>query len=67
MEYPVKIDLSLCNQCGLCEFNCPGDLIYSDQAGDPYLKYPEECWFCGACRMDCPKNCIEIIFPMEML
>lgn len=67
MEDPVKIDLSLCNQCGICEVNCPGDLIYSDEKGNPYLKYPEECWFCGACRMDCPKDCIEIIFPMEVL
>ncbi|RLI00174.1 ferredoxin, partial [Candidatus Bathyarchaeota archaeon] len=32
-----------------------------------YLKYPDECWHCGACRQDCPVEAITIRFPPEML
>lgn len=62
---PIQIDYKRCNGCGICEKNCPGDLIYPEEStGLPYIKYPEECWLCGACRIDCPKNCIEIKFPL---
>ncbi|BAE82762.1 hypothetical protein DSY0973 [Desulfitobacterium hafniense Y51] len=33
----------------------------------PVVSYPEECWLCGACRMDCPKDCIKIVFPLVAL
>ena len=29
--------------------------------------YPDECWHCGVCRMDCPERAVTIVFPMEML
>ena len=67
MKRPIFIDLEACTGCGLCEANCPGDLIYRDEStGKPEVKYPDECWLCGACRMDCPANCIQIVFPMEI-
>ncbi len=62
------IDFEKCNGCGLCDDNCPGDLIFMDkETNKPVVKYQEECWLCGACRMDCPMDCIEIIFPMEII
>ncbi|EHL05886.1 4Fe-4S dicluster domain-containing protein [Desulfitobacterium hafniense] len=65
---PVKIDYIRCNGCGLCEKNCPGDLIFMDERTKmPVVSYPEECWLCGACRMDCPKDCIKIVFPLVAL
>ncbi|KKM10481.1 4Fe-4S ferredoxin [Clostridiales bacterium PH28_bin88] len=63
---PIKIDLNRCNGCGLCEKNCPGDLIFM-QDGLPVVKYPDECWFCGACRIDCPEACIQIVFPLSVV
>ncbi|MBE3586345.1 MAG: ferredoxin family protein [Thermoanaerobacter sp.] len=62
------IDTEKCIGCGVCEDNCPGDLIYIDEkTGKAVVAYPEECWFCGSCRMDCPEECIKIIFPMEII
>jgi NAD-dependent dihydropyrimidine dehydrogenase PreA subunit len=33
----------------------------------PEIRYPEECWHCGACRQDCPTGALEITFPLSML
>ncbi|KJS20730.1 MAG: 4Fe-4S ferredoxin [Clostridiaceae bacterium BRH_c20a] len=64
----ILIDEKLCNGCGLCDVNCPGDLIFMDEGTQkPKVLYPEECWYCGACRMDCPKDCIKIVFPLTSL
>lgn len=57
-----------CIACGICEGNCPGDIIYIDeQTQKAWVKYPDECWHCGSCRLDCPAECISFEFPMEMV
>ena len=65
---PPKIDIELCNSCGICEELCPGDIIHTDpQRGVPVVVYPYECWHCGNCRLDCPTEAITIEFPLCML
>jgi NAD-dependent dihydropyrimidine dehydrogenase PreA subunit len=31
------------------------------------VRYPGECWHCGACRQDCPTGAVSIQFPLIML
>ncbi|MCB1493527.1 MAG: ferredoxin family protein [Rhodobiaceae bacterium] len=67
---PVKIDEQLCIRCNLCDWICPGDLIYKEEDNKqtlPVVVYPRECWYCGMCEAICPTNAIEIIFPDIML
>jgi NAD-dependent dihydropyrimidine dehydrogenase PreA subunit len=33
----------------------------------PVARYPEECWHCGNCKIDCPSNAVTIQFPLSML
>ncbi len=65
---PPVIDLELCNSCGKCDQICPGDPIHMDEVTEfPVVKYPDECWHCGCCRIDCSQEAIKIKFPLEML
>ena len=48
--------------------HCPLDVIHFDEKNNvPVIKYPEECWHCGSCRLDCPTGAISIIFGPDML
>ena len=42
--------------------NCPVDVIEMDKEQKATCPYPEECWHCGVCRMDCPVDAVKIIF-----
>ncbi len=65
---PPVVDLKKCTGCRSCFNHCPGDLFVFDKKRKiPELRYPDECWHCGTCRMDCPEEAIKIIFPMEMI
>jgi NAD-dependent dihydropyrimidine dehydrogenase PreA subunit len=32
----------------------------------PVVAYPDECWHCGACMMDCPKKAVRLVLPLPM-
>ena len=67
---PVQIDADLCIRCNLCDWICPGDVIYKEEDNKekmPVIEYPRECWYCGMCEAICPTHAIEIIFPETML
>lgn len=66
---PIVIDESICLPgCTICDVFCPGDIIYREtKEGPPLVKYPDECWFCGACALHCPVDAIQVIFPENML
>lgn len=67
---PIQINAEVCVKCNLCDWICPGDLIYKkedDRKTLPVIKYPDECWYCGLCQSICPVDAIEIIFPEEMI
>lgn len=65
---PPVIDKALCNKCGVCVENCPLDVLYSSAANDfPEVRYPEECWHCNSCKLDCPSGAIERRFPLPAM
>ena len=60
----AEIDYTKCNSCGKCYDLCPMDVIAWNQEQDiPEITYPEDCWFCGVCWMECPKRAIDILYP----
>lgn len=66
---PILIDPIKCIRCNICDYFCPGDIIYNRQEENelPVVRYPDECWYCGNCEQTCPTAAITIVFPAEML
>ncbi|MCL5265817.1 MAG: 4Fe-4S binding protein [Chloroflexi bacterium] len=65
---PPRIDAAKCNGCGTCDRHCPIDVIELDKGKRlAVVKYPDECWHCGSCRLDCKEGAVEIVFPPRML
>jgi len=64
---PPVIDKTKCNKCKICVQNCPLDVLHTDADGFPEVRYPEECWHCNACKLDCPNNGIELRFPLPAM
>jgi adenylylsulfate reductase, subunit B len=66
---PVQIDERLCIRCNLCDWICPGDVIYKEENEStlPMIAYPDECWYCGLCESICPTDAITVVFPQQML
>jgi formate hydrogenlyase subunit 6/NADH:ubiquinone oxidoreductase subunit I len=67
---PIRIDPEACIRCNLCDWICPGDLIYKDEdnrATLPVIAYPDECWYCGLCQTICPTDAITVVFPGRMV
>jgi polyferredoxin len=54
----MKIDAEKCNNCGICERNCPMDikLLEYKNAGQRILS--TECVFCQTCLTTCPKSAV---------
>lgn len=61
---PPLINQNNCIQCGICVEICPLDVIKRDN-DEIVVKYPEECWHCRACVMDCPQNAITMRYPLS--
>ena len=58
----VDVDRDLCIRCGICVESCPLDCLRLNDEGFPYMEYIE-CWYCGACEVECPKKAILIRLP----
>jgi len=54
-----------CIKCNKCVEICPGDIIREGEEG-PHVAFPDECWHCGACMMDCPVDAVKLILPLWM-
>ncbi|RKX80030.1 MAG: ferredoxin [Spirochaetes bacterium] len=64
---PPVIDKNLCNACGICWDVCPQDVFtFENRKEPPEIGYPKECWYCGACYMDCPKEAIRLKLPLQL-
>ncbi|MCL4182746.1 MAG: ferredoxin family protein [Burkholderiaceae bacterium] len=51
---PFKIDFHKCDGCGACYRTCPADVIgWDKETAMPFMAYPQECWHCGVCWMEC--------------
>jgi NAD-dependent dihydropyrimidine dehydrogenase PreA subunit len=67
---PIQINPETCIKCNLCDWICPGDVIYKEEDNRdtlPEIVYPDECWYCGLCQRVCPTNAITIVFPEQMI
>ncbi len=53
---PLKISGELCIGCCRCVNACQIDVLLPPEVpGEaPRVFYPGECWYCGACVMECP-------------
>ncbi|MFZ5969180.1 MAG: 4Fe-4S dicluster domain-containing protein [Bacillota bacterium] len=62
----IRIDGSKCISCGKCADICPGNLIYTKENGEAFMKYPKECWGCTACLKECPTGAIQYYLGLDM-
>ena len=66
---PPVIDKDKCPACGVCANVCPQDVFFDSKPKEiPLISYPEECWHCNACVLDCPvEGAIKLRIPLPML
>ncbi len=52
----ILIDEEKCIGCNRCVEACQVDLIVPsrEKGGAPVVQYPDECWYCGSCVVECP-------------
>jgi NAD-dependent dihydropyrimidine dehydrogenase PreA subunit len=54
-----KIDVALCNGCGICVDYCPMDVLKMDEKSQKaFLKYVRDCQSCFLCERECPEKAI---------
>lgn len=62
---PLSFDGGLCISCNRCVDICPIDLLAPAKKGEtPYAVYPDECWYCGCCVMECPTGAVRLEHPL---
>ena len=65
---PPIINKEKCNACGICADICPMDVFGVTDNGDiPVVTYPEECWHCNSCVLDCPEEAISLRIPLPAM
>ena len=54
---PITFNSKLCIACNRCVEVCQVDAFIPNPEPDkpPIVLYPDECWYCGCCVMECPK------------
>ena len=65
---PPTIIKEKCNACGICAEIYPMDVFSVTNNGDiPVVKYPEECWHCNSCVLDCPEEAVSLRVPLPAM
>jgi len=65
---PPIVNRDKCLKCSLCAQICCMNVFGPAQTGEyPQVRYPEECWHCRACVMDCPAGAIDLRYPLPMM
>lgn len=65
---PPIIDKEKCVGCGLCAKICPTDVIHLISGNKiPQITYPEECWHCNSCVLDCKTKAIKLRVPLPAM
>lgn len=64
---PPIIDKEKCISCGTCADICCMDVIHKTETKPPVIevRYPDECWHCHACALDCPVGAITMRYPLS--
>ena len=63
---PLTFDESKCVGCNLCLEACQIDVMLPNgtKGKPPVVAYPDECWYCGCCVMECPTGAINLQHPL---
>ncbi len=63
-DVPVVVDVGKCiTGCHICIDSCPVDcLAVNPETRKAHMLY-DECWYCLACEIDCPKDAITVKIP----
>jgi NAD-dependent dihydropyrimidine dehydrogenase PreA subunit len=62
---PPVISARKCVKCGFCTDVCPVDVFYgSEKKRIPVVALPDDCYFCGACILECSANAITLKYPL---
>lgn len=65
---PPIITKGKCNACGTCAEICPTDVFRTVRKGEPpMVMYPEECWHCNACVLDCKQSAVTLRLPLPAM
>lgn len=60
----IQVNAERCNCCGICADICPCDVFrLNEETGLAEAKYEIDCWYCGACELDCPTGAIRVCLP----
>jgi len=65
---PPIINEEACIACGQCVDVCPMDVFFGSEDNEvPVVAYPEECWHCNACVLDCPvEGAVTLRIPLPL-
>ncbi|MDI6753661.1 MAG: 4Fe-4S binding protein [Thermodesulfobacteriota bacterium] len=64
-KHSIAIYQSWCKRCGICAAFCPAQVLAQDEAGNPYLKDPDQCTGCQLCQLRCPDFAINVKSPRK--
>ena len=65
---PPIINAKKCNACGVCSDICPTDVFYvAEKKTMPIVRYPEECWHCNSCVLDCKQKALSLRIPLPLM
>ena len=65
---PPIIEKEKCTGCGTCVDICQMDVFFDSKAGEcPSITYPEECWHCNACVLECPVEAVTLRIPLPAM
>lgn len=55
---PIIYNKDKCIGCNRCVEACQVDILLpaEGKGSTPTVAYPGECWYCGCCVMECPKE-----------
>jgi NAD-dependent dihydropyrimidine dehydrogenase PreA subunit len=63
-DVPVVVNEEACIAgCRICIDSCPVDCLTIDQETRKARMTHDECWYCLACEIDCPKDAITVKIP----
>jgi len=66
---PPIINMDKCKKCGTCVEICSEDVFFGSREKEvPVVSYPDDCWHCNACVLECPvEGAIRLRIPLPMM
>ncbi|MCD7903317.1 MAG: ferredoxin family protein [Oscillospiraceae bacterium] len=63
---PPVIHQNKCVGCMTCAAICPADVFGLQRKGAPFpeIRYPDECWHCNSCVLECNSKAISLRIPL---